>query len=328
MKKNSISIIKRATLHTLIFFICLLAGVSLGHVAKDTIGSTATIVTLIFLTFPTMFLASQGILYDNVLEKSIRSPLMKLLAAFIFPIGLIVTIGIAADTNLGIASKLLLGLIASGIIGYDIMSVLDISEDKIPKLTSFIPSNLKAFFAKEKHEVIEGKYKEITEVKEQPKEEQDRIKLLKADLDQFIKLCPSIKPQLERAKSDILELQIIRMSLDRLKERAYKAALLEQLENSYSVVNKGVLQNIDDIITICVAGQADFNAGLKEDELQDVEQELKDNRHKLDKMKEILSIVGRSATQRTTDMSNIGIDATATAISNFLDNNSPSLGTK
>ncbi len=325
MEKDKIGTMKKAVLYGSILLFCLLAGVALPEITQETANSTALITSL---TLPIMFLIAQETFYDNALEDNSNKILMKILAALFFPIGIIVTLGIAVDTKLAIGEKIIIDLIMASGFSYDITSVWDISKGKVPKLTSFLPSCLETKAIERPNKIIEGKFKEIEVVENKQKEDQDRMRALKADLDQFMGYCPDIKPQLEHARNYIGELQNARMSLDNLKNRTFKAAVLDQLEQVYEEVKNGVLQNADDIITICIAGQADFDGKLTEKEIQHIEQELKDSEYKLSKLKEALSTIGYSATQRTTEMSNIGIDAAVSAINSFLDNNSPTLGTK
>ena len=323
----------RITFHTDIMYasiaiLLILAATTLGNFfpGNKASGALQTIIILIY-EIPTLLLVHSARNKTFLRDKPKRK-WFKLLAALVFPLGLISTLGIAIDTDVSLITKIILGGITAGLGSINTLRSLDLARNRAPKLQAS-----KALFFSKAQDVIEentGKASAEEAIMAEPESRFDRITQIISDLNEFAYHCPDLKPLIEQAKSDIDEIDKIGVSIEKVKKKAYKKTMLAELEKVYEEVKEGILVNCDDIITICAAGRADFNNMLSSEEVDDIKMELSDNQYKLNLMKRLLSTMGRSATQKTTDDTNLGLNASVAAIESFIEmtDNSPTLGTR
>ena len=137
------------------------------------------------------------------------------------------------------------------------------------------------------------------------------------ELTKFGDACPCIRKQIKQALAQLNELDIIQDAIEKLEEAAYNKACIGELINSYEEVHTYVMQNLQDIITICIGGQAEHRKKLTEGEILDINAELEQNKWKLDKYHELMIKVTRTSIQKSDAFSELGLDASMTAVDNY-----------
>jgi hypothetical protein len=137
------------------------------------------------------------------------------------------------------------------------------------------------------------------------------------ELTKFGDACPCIRKQIKQALAQMNELDIIQDTIEKLEEAAYNKACIGELINSYEEVHTYVIQNLQDIITICIGGQAEHRKRLTEGEILDINAELEQNKWKLEKYHELMIKVTRTSIQKSDAFSELGLDASMTAVDNY-----------
>ena len=114
---------------------------------------------------------------------------------------------------------------------------------------------------------------------------------------------------LKQCVADMDETKELKESLKELEEVSFNPATFENIEGTLEIVQRDVVQNAKDIITICIANKVGKQIQLDNDSKIAIKQELADNKRRIDKFRMILTEGAKFATQKDNEHSDLDLDS-------------------
>ena len=123
-----------------------------------------------------------------------------------------------------------------------------------------------------------------------------------------------LRPLVKQAIHDITISGDFIEQLKDLKSISYNPATFEQSEPAFQLVQRDIVQNAKDIITICIACKNGKKFEPSEDGLKQIGQELEDNQRRIEKARFVLMEGAKYATQKDNDSSDLELDSWRTVL--------------
>lgn len=133
------------------------------------------------------------------------------------------------------------------------------------------------------------------------------------------KACPNAAKQMDWAINQIGELDNIATTIKEIEKLAYRKTILNTLTETYEHVVGYVFQNLRDVLTVCVAGQALKNHKLRDSEIKTINKELKSNDTKIEMFNDAISKATANAIQQNDAFSDLDIDSEILSIGKYID---------
>jgi hypothetical protein len=145
----------------------------------------------------------------------------------------------------------------------------------------------------------------------------ETIDTLKKCFEAMGKNCPSINITMLGARSQLDRLDGIKAAFSELEQIAYNKGIINKLRESLNVTSACVFQNARDIKTILIGAQPRWNNPLSKESESEIRRELDSNNRILMKFRRLFEEAARHSTQQEDAFTDLDIDATRTAISNY-----------
>lgn len=113
----------------------------------------------------------------------------------------------------------------------------------------------------------------------------------------------------KRCVEDLDETKELKKTLDELRGISFNPTTFENLQGTFFILRKDIIQNARDIITILIASRSGKHFSLGDEDKKEIERELSDNRRRIEKFREILREGARFATQKDNASSDLDLDS-------------------
>ena len=112
-----------------------------------------------------------------------------------------------------------------------------------------------------------------------------------------------------QAIEDLDETKELQKNLQELKEVSFNPVTFKNIESTLEIIQRDIVQNGRDIITILVANKHGKHFNLEEADKRELKQELADNKRRLDKFRMLMKEGARFATQKDNESSDLDMDS-------------------
>lgn len=113
----------------------------------------------------------------------------------------------------------------------------------------------------------------------------------------------------KQAIADLDATKELQENLQELKRVSFNPAVFKNIEGTLQVLQRDIIQNGKDIITILVSCKHGKKFDLDEEEFKSIKQELVDNRRRLDKFNMLMREGAKYATQKDSESSDLDLDS-------------------
>ena len=109
-------------------------------------------------------------------------------------------------------------------------------------------------------------------------------------------------------------------SVERMQKSGFRGDRLANISEALDDVEQQICQNMQDIITICIAGGSlKGNMSIHDVDQEGLQDEFASNAEKLAKVKELVRLCGKYVTQKDTESSNVGIESWISTLETLTD---------